>query len=256
MGKQVEANTEIEVIEHNPYWIVVNKPAPLIAHPIPRKIEPSLSESVRELAHELGYQADKISMINRLDRETSGVVLIAIHPESARIFGKAMVRKAFQKTYQALVWGHPSWNSHTLDAPLMAKNELAPSPIWVEQTIHHTGKPAVTHIKVLQLLHLGNTPCSLLELTPETGRMHQLRVHCAHLGHPIIGDKLYSHNGQHYLNYIESGWTREMEQELIINRQALHATALTYGDDNWAWQSPLPADIHNLATPCPLPPQH
>lgn len=246
MGKEVDANTEIEILEHNPYWLVVNKPAPLISHPTPRKIEPSLSELMREKVKELGYEADSISLINRLDRETSGVTLIALRKESARLFGKGMVRKGFKKTYHAVAFGHPAEDYYNVKEPILAQNEISPTNIWVRQIIHETGKDCHTEIRCMQRFHHKDIPLSILELHPHTGRMHQLRVHCAFIGHPITGDKLYNKEGDHYLQFIEKGWNTEMERDLILPRQALHASKLSYGEENWLWETPLPRDIRSI----------
>lgn len=246
MVKVVEANTEIRFIQKNPYWVVVNKPAPLIAHPIPRKKEPSLSELIREKTTDLGLQPERISMINRLDRETSGVCLIALKKESARIFGKAMGRRAFQKKYEAIVLGHLEKEDYRIHEPILPEPDVQSSEIWVRQIIHPEGKPCTTLLKVIKRFMYNSQRLTHIELLPETGRMHQLRVHCAHLGHPIIGDKLYCCDGRHYLTFIKHGWTTEMTEDLILPRQALHASELSYGDDHWVWKAPLPADFMQI----------
>lgn len=239
MGKVIEANTNLQVIEQNPYWMVVDKPAPLISHPVPSKVEPSVSELVRAKAHELGYEPDAVSLITRLDRETSGVMLIALKKESARIFGKGMVRKQFQKTYEALVLGHPAWDELQVDAPILAENEVRECPIWVKQIVHEEGRQCVTHMRVLERFVCRGRAFSRLLLRPETGRMHQLRVHCAYIGFPIVGDKLYCADGQFYLDFVERGWSAEMEDVLVLKRQALHARSLSYGEGHFYWESGL-----------------
>jgi len=240
VGKAIEANTDIEIIEHNPHWIVVNKPAPLIAHPIPRKVEPSLSEEVRTYAQQWGYSVDHISLITRLDRETSGVTLIAIDKAAARIFGKGMHRRAFSKTYQAIVFGWPTWDQQHLNLPLIQQSSIEPCDIWVKQIPHPSGKNASTTLEVLERFTYRGQPLSLLKLTPHTGRTHQLRVHCQALGHPIVGDKLYNKEGIHYLEFIESGWNSNMERDLICQTHALHASQLEFAEGIWTWTAPLP----------------
>ncbi len=76
---------------------------------------------------------------------------------------------------------------------------------------------------------------------PKTGRTHQIRVHLSHLGHPIIGDKIYGPDEQLYLRFIETGWTKELERQLLLPRHALHSARLRV--DGLDWQSPLPPDL-------------
>lgn len=185
-----------------------------------------------------------LSLINRLDRETSGIVLVAKHKEAAGELGKAMERREFRKSYRAIVWGWPDQDEFTIDAPLRRKGEILESPIWVKQMVHAEGKESRTRFEVERRFERetsNGTQFSLLRCFPETGRMHQIRVHAAHAGHAIVGDKIYGPDQQCYLDFIETGWTLELEQQLLMNRQALHASGFGWRDRDW--ESLLPQDM-------------
>jgi 23S rRNA pseudouridine1911/1915/1917 synthase len=83
---------------------------------------------------------------------------------------------------------------------------------------------------------------ALIRAVPRTGRTHQIRVHLASVGHPIVGDKIYGPNEQLYLEFIETGWTAELERQLLLRRHALHSAKLAI-EDGCEWNSPLPADL-------------
>ena len=111
--------------------------------------------------------------------------------------------------------------------------------------IHPSGAPAQTQFHVEQRF-LGPTRAgekfSVIRAIPRTGRTHQIRVHLSAIGHPIVGDKIYGPDEHLYLRFIETGWTPELEQRLLLPRQALHSTELAIGGEQ-KWSSPLPADL-------------
>jgi 23S rRNA pseudouridine1911/1915/1917 synthase len=86
---------------------------------------------------------------------------------------------------------------------------------------------------------------SVVRAFPETGRMHQIRVHLAHIGHPVVGDKIYGPDADNYLRFIETGWTPKLEQSLLLPRHALHSAKLSAADagEEWSWESELPGDM-------------
>lgn len=189
----------------------------------------------------------QLSLINRLDRETSGIVLVAKHKEAARELGIAMEKREFRKSYHAIVWGWPEQDDFTIDAPILRKGEVKDSPIWVKQIVHPDGKEARTRFTVERRFEKSTTNgshFSLLRCFPETGRMHQIRVHSQHAGHSIVGDKIYGPDEGCYLKFIETGWTPELEETLLLNRQALHASGFGWKEDNW--NCPLPEDLQKF----------
>jgi 23S rRNA pseudouridine1911/1915/1917 synthase len=219
----------------------------------------------------------QVSIVNRLDRETSGLVLVAKTAAAAREFGLLMQRHSLRKEYLAIVWGWPEWEHKLVDAPLDRQSKRQPSPIWLKQMIHRAGAPAQTEFYVerrfikctrrpspgawrlplpgqgedegegRKQLHAHNSTrteerLSVVRAIPRTGRTHQIRVHLASTGHPIVGDKVYGPDEQLYLRFIETGWTHELEQKLLLPRHALHSAKLAIEDDR-EWTSALPSDL-------------
>ena len=127
---------------------MVDKPAFLLIHPSKPDGTPTLWAALRELlAFEL-VNGGQVSIVNRLDRETSGLVLIAKNAAAARRFGLAMERRLIEKEYLAIVHGWPDWENTIVDAPLARQGAHGPSAIWLKQTIHEKGAPALTEFRV------------------------------------------------------------------------------------------------------------
>lgn len=231
-------------------WIAVTKGAPLLSHPTGAKNEPTLWHGLQALlAYEMAT-GGQISIITRLDRETSGLVLIAKTATAARELGKAMQRRELHKTYLALVLGHPGHSNWVCTEPIARLGDWADTRIFVKQCCHPSGRPCRTTFRVLTRIEPrgARPPLALVECTPETGRMHQIRVHLAHAGHPIFGDKIYGADETCYLDFIAHGWTPELEARLHLPRHALHAARLAF-----PWQgttveveAPLPRDMAAL----------
>ena len=138
-----------------------------------------------------------------------------------------------------------------VDAPLDRQGKHRPSAIWLKQTIHRKGAEAITEFRVEQRFKRSTTTASpaptgsefaLVRAIPKTGRTHQIRVHLASLGHPIVGDKIYGPNEKLYLEFIETGWTAKLERELLLPRHALHSAKLAIQDEH-EWISELPEDL-------------
>ena len=195
-------------------------------------------------AYERVTNGDKLAVINRLDRETSGIVLVSRHRAAAGMLGKAMEAREFSKTYHAIVWGWPEDDSFEVDGSILRKGDVESSPIWVKQMVHPDGKLCLTRFEVVKRFERETTNgnrFSLIKCDLLTGRMHQIRVHLAHAGFPIVGDKIYGPDENCYLKFIETGWTDELDGELLLNRQALHASGFSWGDREWECE--LPGDM-------------
>lgn len=226
---------------------MVDKPPFLLIHPTKPDGPRTLWAALRELlAFEL-VNGGQVSIVNRLDRETSGLVLIAKNPASARFFGRAMEQRRIAKEYLAIVTGWPDWETATIDQPLVRQGVHGPSAIWLKQTIRPRGLPAVTNFQVEERFVRQGRCFAVIRALPQTGRTHQIRVHLAHLGHPLVGDKIYGPNEKLYLRFIETGWTDELAAQLLLPRHALHSARLRI-DDRFDWRSPLPPDLAEWAS--------
>ena len=204
-----------------PQWIlfededllVINKPGWLVCHPSKDGPLSSLVGATREY-----LKADKLHLVARLDRETSGLVVFAKRPSVARKFQMAIQERKVRKVYLAILNG-------VLAERIEVNESIAHRPNGLVKIKNHvsndrTAKYAETIFEPL----LSRGQFSLVRVTPITGRKHQIRVHAEWLGHTIVGDKIYGPDESLYIEFIEKGWTDRLEQALPLRRQALHCS--------------------------------
>lgn len=216
----------IDILYEDDYMLVVNKPAHQLVHPTGQTTNGTLANY---LAYEL-QQCNIVTTIrpvHRLDRETSGCIIFAKDSRSQFILEQQLKDKRLKRIYWALVNGVVSPASGTIDAPIGAHPSM-PN----RRAIQKQGEKAITHYRTIH----SYSDTSLLELTLDTGRTHQIRLHLAHLGYPIIGDGMYG---------IRVPW---------MTRQALHATYISFMQlkDNReiTIQAPLPKDFTDAIEFC------
>lgn len=240
-------NSNFSVVDESDDWIVLDKPAHLLCHPSKPGNPPTLWDGLRHLLSFDLANGAQLSIITRLDRDTSGLVLVAKTPEMAREFSIAMQQGKIGKEYLALVWGWPELDEWICEEPIRRQGEFQETRIWLKQAVHPEGRECRTRFQVLKRWEKEqgeNTRFSLVRCIPETGRMHQIRVHLAWSGFPIVGDKIYGPDEGNYLEFIETGWTPSLASRLLLDRHALHAQRLTYGESSW--ESPLAPDLHSF----------
>src|SRR5467141_831746 len=219
------SSLRFKIIDETDDYIVVDKPAFLLMHPTKPDQRTTLWKELRELlAFEIA-NGGQVSIVNRLDRETSGLVLVAKTAAAARRFGLLMQAHRLHKEYLAIVWGWPDWGTKTVDAPMDRQGKHRQSAIWLKQMIHPKGASALTEFRVERRFTRSTASgnhFALIRAIPKTGRTHQIRVHLASIGHPVVGDKIYGPNEKLYLEFIQTGWTSRLERELLLPRHALH----------------------------------
>src|SRR6476646_7375090 len=247
-ARRASAAPKFQIVAETDDYLVVDTQPFLLIHPSKPDGTPTLWTALCELlAFEL-VNGGQVSIVNRLDRETSGLVLIAKNAATARRFGLAMERRRIEKEYLAIVRGWPEWEATRLDAPLARQGGHRAAAIWLKQTIHPEGAPALTEFRVekrfVRRSARREDPFAIVHAIPRTGRTHQIRVHLAHLGHAIVGDKIYGPNERLYLRFIETGWTNELADQLLLPRHALHSAGLRI-DNQFDWRSALPEDLAN-----------
>jgi 23S rRNA pseudouridine1911/1915/1917 synthase len=209
-----------EVVAEDEDFLVVNKPAGLVCHPTKGDPYSSLISRVRLY---LGTQSTP-HMINRLDRETSGIVIVAKGLDAGVYLRKLWESGEVQKEYLAIVHGaFPQ--GKTIIRTALGKDVA--SAVAIKDTVVESGKESETHaLLVKQFKHAGR-PLSLLRVVLLTGRKHQIRIHLAHVGHPIVGDKLYGGDENLYLAFVRDELTPAQKEQLITENHALHACRLT-----------------------------
>ena len=172
---------------------MVDKPPFLLIHPTKPNQARNLWKELRELlAFEIA-SGGQVSIVNRLDRETSGLVLVAKTAAAARRFGLLMQKQRLRKEYFAIVWDWPEWDKKIVDAPLDRQTKHQQSAIWLKQMIHPAGAPAQTEFSVERRFERSTSSggrFSVIRAIPRTGRTHQIRVHLSTIDHPIVGDKI------------------------------------------------------------------
>ena len=213
-------NELFEIIHEDADLLVVNKPAGLVCHPTKTDERSSLIGRVR-----LHLDSREGRLVNRLDRETSGLVLVAKSGAVASELGKLIESSAVHKEYLAIAHGTVEAGEFTIDAPL-GRDES--SPVAIKDGVRPDGAPARTQVIPLKTFRTTSGCFSLLRLHPQTGRKHQIRIHLAHAGHPIVGDKIYGVDAMIYLRFVEGVMSEDDRQRMILSNHALHAAALAF----------------------------
>lgn len=246
----MRAVTDFTVVAESDDWIVVDKPAPLAVHPANGKEEPTLLGGLEELLRYERTNGARLSILTRLDRETSGLVLVAKNAAAAREFSLQLERREVEKEYVAVVHGRPEWDERRIEAPILRLGEVdgAAGPIWLRQGVHPQGRPCVTFCRVMRRFSRPEGDFAVVACFPETGRMHQIRVHLEHAGHPLVGDKIYGTDGAAYLEQMAGGLSEASVRRLILPRHALHACRLSavWAGERQEWACGLAADLRDF----------
>ncbi|WP_417667612.1 RluA family pseudouridine synthase [Roseibium sp.] len=242
----------LSIVYEDDHVIVIDKPAGLVVHPGAGNWTGTL---VNALIHHCGDSLSGIGgvkrpgIVHRIDKDTSGLLVVAktdlAHQGLSAQFADHGKTGPLERAYSALVWGAPSSHKGTIDANL-ARSNANRQKIAVVRT---SGRHAVTHWQVKERFGPEDEPAlaSLMECRLETGRTHQIRVHMAHIGHPLIGDQDYGAGFKTKVNRLE-----EPLKSLVGNfpRQALHAGLLAFAHpvsgETLRFESPYPADFDEL----------
>jgi len=197
------------VIYEDSAILVVNKPAGLLS------LQDGYEKNLPYLKTTLEPDYGPLWMVHRLDRDTSGVLVIARSAAAHHNLNDQFIRRSVHKIYHALVRGVPDWDEIQADFPLRKNGDRQ------HRTVidYKRGKPAQTHFRALAKF----SQAAFLEASPQTGYTHQIRAHAAYLGFPILGDSLYSHSLVHPTPLLEV-----FPLSLAIHRVALHACSISF----------------------------
>ncbi|MBN2530686.1 MAG: RluA family pseudouridine synthase [Deltaproteobacteria bacterium] len=235
-----EVCKDIQIIYEDDWYIAVDKPPRLPVHPTAKYLKNTLTYLLEEM-----YGAkNRPQLVHRLDAETSGIVLCGKTLDSERAAKGLFARRKVQKEYLAIIDGFLEPEKGRIEAP------ISPDPTTIIKARMWTGDPeglpALTEYETLK----KSDTRSLLLMKPRTGRQHQLRVHLRHMGHIIVGDKLYAEDPELFLDYMQEGLSDSIITRAGHFRQALHAHKLRFchpftGEETEIL-SPLPADMQPL----------
>jgi 23S rRNA pseudouridine1911/1915/1917 synthase len=203
--------------------IMVNKPPFMVVHPTKSHFDKTIANGVTDYIINKGEKV-KVRFVNRLDMNTSGLVIVAKNAYAHHTLSCAMSEDKVEKKYIAVVKGIVENDEGTINEPI-----FRPTDDSIKRVVDERGQESITHYKVIERLN----DATVLEIKLETGRTHQIRVHLSHIGYGIIGDELYGY-----------------EDTNLINRQALHAYSLKFEQPRTKelleFKAKLPEDIENL----------
>ena len=203
----------MDILYQDKALLVINKPAGLST--LPDGYNPTLPH-VKSL---LEQQAGRLWIVHRLDKETSGILLLARTAKAHRSLNTQFEQHQVSKIYHALVKGNPDWQEKTIDLPLRTNGDRSHRTV----VDHYNGKPTITHLKVLE--RFGHY--CLVEAAPETGRTHQIRAHLSSEGLSIIGDKLYGFRERDVPSDKESQHQHDIDlSKISMAGMGLHARSL------------------------------
>jgi 23S rRNA pseudouridine1911/1915/1917 synthase len=227
----------LNIVFEDEHLLVVDKPAGLVVHPAAGNLDGTM---VNALLHHCGGSLSGIGgvarpgIVHRIDKDTSGLLVVAKTDVTHVALAKQFAAHSIDRRYLAIVGGLPKASEGTVDAPLARSSTNRKKIAIVEGS---RGKRAVTHWKRLNVLN----DAALVECRLETGRTHQVRVHMASIGHPLLGDPVYGRSGKMH---------GKLLNELQFHRQALHATELGFTHpatkDRLSFSSPMPPDMQEL----------
>ena len=230
-------NIPLKIVFEDEHLLVIDKPAGLVVHPAAGNLDGTL---VNALLHHCGGSLSGIGgvarpgIVHRIDKDTSGLLVVAKTDVAHEGLARQFAAHSIERRYLAIVNGVPKQVQGTVDAPL-ARSAVNRKKIAIVEGSR--GKRAVTHWRRIQLMRNS----ALVECRLETGRTHQVRVHMASIGHPLIGDPAYGRSGKPH---------GEILKELRFERQALHATQLGFihpvTKHRLSFASPMPPDMQEL----------
>lgn len=231
----------LDILYEDSHLIVLNKPAGMLVHPASGVNSGTLVNALLSHCSDLSGigGVERPGIVHRLDKDTSGVLVVAKTDVVHRALSVQFEEHTITRQYVAVVCGIPSEVTGTIDAQIARSRRDRRRMTTVE----NNGRHAVTHYQVLEIYN----KFSLVQLTLETGRLHQIRVHLQHIGHPVTGDAIYG-GEQRALNDAD---TLPIKHALIhLKRQALHARTLQFEHpithETMMFSAPKPADMHRL----------
>ncbi len=243
MGDYIEQNTHItpnkniviDIVENTPDFVVINKAQGIQVHPSHREREKTLVNAVLARFPEVsgvGDDAERPGIVHRLDKDTTGLLVIAKNHHAFTQLKDAFARRAVDKTYHAIVFGHFDEKSSIIDAPIARATSYTKQKIAFGK-YRGDARDAQTAYDVLEQYSINGVNFSLIAAHPKTGRTHQIRVHMAHIGHPLLGDTRYYTKNERKIHI-------PIPQEYDTQTFYLHAQSLVFSLDGADYHFTVP----------------
>lgn len=247
----VPEDIPLSVVFEDDQIIVINKPKGMTVHPAPGSRTGTLVNAVIAYTDDLSGigGVERPGIVHRLDKDTSGLLVVAKTDAAHASLQSQIQARSAERRYIALVWGATKFNEAVVDAPIGRHPTDRQKQAVIKDTSRYTAREAVTHLKVTERFD-GFT---LLEAKLDTGRTHQIRVHCSFIGHPVVGDPLYGGTRR----AIPPSYNKMQQRSLAsliegLQGQALHAFSLSFDHpitgERLSFEAPLPTDIDALLT--------
>lgn len=226
----------LDVVYEDDVMLVIDKPAGLVVHPAPGHWDDTLVNALQARGTRLsGGPGERRGIVHRLDRDTSGLMVVAKTETAHRRLARSMERRRVDRIYAALIWGHLR-SEREIDAPIARHPKDRK-----RMAVLATGRTARTRVRPIAQFEV----CDVVRVTLETGRTHQIRVHLAYIGHPVVGDPVYGGGGAKRASDHQRPAAREIEA--AAPRQALHAAVLRIDHpvtgERMEFRSPWPEDL-------------
>ena len=245
----VAEDIPLDVVFEDEHIIVINKPKGMTVHPAPGSRTGTLVNAVIAYSDDLSGVGgvERPGIVHRLDKDTSGLLVVAKTDQAHASLQEQIQARTAERRYLALVWGSTKFNEAVVDAPIGRHPTDRQKQAVIKDTNRYTAREAVTHIKVIERFE-GFT---LLEAKLDTGRTHQIRVHCSFIGHPVVGDPTYGGAKR----AVPSGYAKLDQRDLSqlidsLQGQALHAFALAFDHpvtgERLSFEAPPSPDIEAL----------
>lgn len=232
----------LDIVWEDADLAVVNKPAGMVVHPAPGHRSGTLVNALLYRMPDIEGVGGRLrpGIVHRLDRDTSGLLVVAKTDRAHRALADALRRRRVKRLYVAAAWGHLDESPLTIDAPIGRDRRDRKRMAVVED-----GRHALTRVKVREQWERAD----LLDVALKTGRTHQIRVHLAHIGHPVVGDPVYGEGWVRGMGGPGRRWAVELDRR--VPRQFLHATQLVFdhpvSGERMRFEAALPSDLAEVA---------